>query len=202
MTRLPPAPEEKLNQSRELLDLSAAMMGFEANSLKMMAHRPAILAGFMGFMAPILGPDARLDGGLRQLIANIASAAAGCRYCQAHTAHSAHERGVGSEKIEHLWSYETSSLFDDRERAALALAQAAGSVPNAATDDHFEAARAHFDDEELTEIVAVVAAFGFLNRWNDTLATKLEDSPLAFAESHLDAAGWDKGKHDSKDGGG
>jgi len=99
MTRLSPAPQEKLEESRELLDIAASMMGFEANSLKMMAHRPAILAGFMGFMAPILGPDARLDGGLRQLIANIASAAAGCRYCQAHTAHSAHERGSAQKKL-------------------------------------------------------------------------------------------------------
>jgi len=199
MTRLPAAPEDKLEQSRDLLAMAAAMMGFEANSLKMMAHRPTILAGFMGFMAPILGPDARLDGGLRQLIAHVASAAAGCRYCQAHTAHGAHERGVESQKIEHLWSYETSPLFDARERAALGLAQAAASVPNAATDAHFEAARAHFDDEEITEIVAVVAAFGFLNRWNDTLATQLEDSPLAFAESHLSAAGWHKGKHHWED---
>lgn len=99
MTRLPAAPEDKLEQSRDLLAMAAAMMGFEANSLKMMAHRPTILAGFMGFMAPILGPDARLDGGLRQLIAHVASAAAGCRYCQAHTAHGAHERGVEFRKL-------------------------------------------------------------------------------------------------------
>jgi hypothetical protein len=37
--------------------------------------------------------------------------------------------------------------------------------------------------------------FGFLNRWNDTFATPLEDEPLHFGETHLTAQGWDAGKH-------
>jgi hypothetical protein len=49
--------------------------------------------------------------------------------------------------------------------------------------------------EQVVEIVGVIAMFGFLNRWNDTLATPLEEEPLAFAERHLAAHGWDVGKH-------
>jgi len=196
MTRLSPAPDEVQQQVSEELALAAAVMGFEANSLKMMAHRPDILRAFITFFGSILGPDGLLDGGLRQLIAHVASAAAGCNYCQAHTAHSAHHRGIAAEKIEDLWSYETSPLFSNGERVALRLAQAAASVPNAASDEHFEAVRQYYSEAEIAEIVAVVAAFGFLNRWNDTLATALEDSPLAFAESHLTAAGWAAGKHE------
>jgi hypothetical protein len=47
----------------------------------------------------------------------------------------------------------------------------------------------------VVEIVGVIAMFGFLNRWNDTLATPLEDAPLEFGEKHLAAHGWDAGKH-------
>jgi hypothetical protein len=36
---------------------------------------------------------------------------------------------------------------------------------------------------------------GFLNRWNDTLATPLETGPRNFAECHLAATGWEIGKH-------
>ena len=32
--------------------------------------------------------------------------------------------------------------------------------------------------DQIVEIVAVIATFGFLNRWNDTVATQLEDEPL------------------------
>ena len=195
MAHLPIADEAALAAVKDELALAAAVMGFEANSLKIMAHRPEILRGFLALSAPILGPDAALDPGLRQMIAHIASAAAGCAYCQAHTAHGAAHRGVDSEKIDALWSYETSPLFSDAERAALALAQASASHPNQATQAHFDALQPHFSHSEQAEIVAVIALFGFLNRWNDTLATTLEDSPLAFAEAHLAPRGWKSDRH-------
>jgi hypothetical protein len=37
----------------------------------------------------------------------------------------------------------------------------------------------------------VIALFGFLNRWNDTLATPLEDEPIEY----LSRGGWQAGKH-------
>ena len=195
MTRIAPASSQQLEASKDLLNLAAAAMGFEANSLKVMARQPAILQGFMGLSAAILGPDAKLDPVLRQMIAHISSAAAGCAYCQAHTAHGAEHRGVDAEKLAALWEFETSDLFTAAEKAALDLALAAGSVPNQATDSHFEALKGHYSEDEIVEIVAVIALFGFLNRWNDTLATTLEDSPLAFAEAHLAPKGWVGDKH-------
>ena len=195
MPHLPAAPPQLQTEVEDELALAAAVMGFEANSLKIMAHRPEILRGFLALSAAILGPDAKLEPGLRQMVAYIASAAAGCSYCQAHTAHGAHARGVADDKLAALWSYETSPLFSDAERAALRLAQAGAQQPNAATQAHFDALAAHFTAAEIADIVAVVSLFGFLNRWNDTLATPLEDSPLAFAEAHLAANGWKPDRH-------
>ena len=195
MAHLKNAAAAQLAEVADELALAAAVMGFEPNSLKIMAHRPEILRGFLSLSAAVLGPEATLEPGLRQMIAHIASAAAGCSYCQAHTAHGAHERGVADEKIANLWSYETDARFSEAERAALALAQAAASQPNGATQAHFDALAAHFSEAEICEIVAVIATFGFLNRWNDTLATALEDSPLAYAESHLLATGWKPDRH-------
>jgi uncharacterized peroxidase-related enzyme len=170
-------------------------MGFTPNSLKIMARSPAMLQGFMALSFALMGPNAKLDPQLRQMIANITSAAAGCNYCQAHTAHGAERLGLSAEKIEALWTYETSEHFTAAERAALSLAQAAGSVPNMATDAHFEALAPHFSEDEIAEIVGIISYFGFLNRWNDTLATPLEEHPLRFAEAHLAASGWTAGNH-------
>ncbi|MDJ0921363.1 MAG: carboxymuconolactone decarboxylase family protein [Henriciella sp.] len=195
MTRIPAASPEQLDQSKDLLALAAAAMGFEANSLKVMARNPSMLQGFMALSGAILGPGASLDPVLRQMIAHITSAAAGCAYCQAHTAHGAEHRGMDQAKLDALWDFETSSLFTEAERAALDLALAAGSVPNQSTDAHFEALRAHYSEDEITEIVGVIALFGFLNRWNDTLATTLEDNPLAFATSQLAPKGWNGDRH-------
>ena len=196
MTHLNPPDAAALHEVKNELDFVAAAMGFEPNSMKIMAHRPNILRGFLALMGAIIGPDAVLDPGLRQMIAHIASSAAGCQYCQAHTAHGADHAGVSQEKIEALWSYADSPVFTEAERAALSLAQAGGSVPNQAEAAHFDALKAHYTDAEMVEITAIIAAFGFLNRWNDTLATTLEDSPTAFAQASLAASGWAVGKHE------
>jgi len=195
MAHLETADNDKLTAVKDELALAAAVMGFEANSLKIMAHRPEILRGFMALSGAILGPDGILEPGLRQMIAYMASLTAGCNYCQAHTAHGAHERGVVSDKIEHIWAYERDARFSEAERAALALAQAAASLPNRATQAHFDALKPHFSEAEICEIVATISLFGFLNRWNDTLATALEDSPLAFAEAHLAKTDWKPERH-------
>ena len=193
--RLPPADARALEPFAETFQLVESVMGFVPNSMKAMAHNPAILNGFLGLSMAVLGPDNSLDPGLRQMIAYVTSSAAGCRYCQAHTSHTGHRQGVSAEKLEALWSYETSDLFNEAERAALSLAQAAGAVPNDTTDAHFERLRAHYSEKEIAEVTAVIALFGFLNRWNDTLATPLEDSPIAFAEAHLVSHGWEIGDH-------
>ncbi|MEL6829278.1 MAG: peroxidase-related enzyme [Pseudomonadota bacterium] len=195
MPHIPDATDAQLETVKPALDLARAAMGFEPNSLKIMARSPAMLNGFLALSGAILGPDNTLDPGLRQMMAHITSAAAGCRYCQAHTAHGAEHRGVDLEKIEAIWSFETSPLFSDAERAALNFAQAAGRVPNEVTEAHYNALRAHFSDDDIVEMVGVISLFGFLNRWNDTLGTALEDSPLAFAEAHLAQTGWTPGHH-------
>jgi uncharacterized peroxidase-related enzyme len=132
---------------------------------------------------------------LKELVALVASTAAGCRYCQAHTASNATRIGAEAARITDVWNYETSDLFDDAERAALRLAHHAALVPNQATDEDFVELRRHFDDGEIVEIVTVVALFGFLNRWNDTLATDLEPRPFAVASEVIAEAGWEPGKH-------
>ena len=123
------------------------------------------------------------------------SAAAGCRYCQAHTVAHAEHLGVDPAKLAELWSFETSDHFDDAERAALRLALHAGQHPNAVTDADFDDCRRHYTDDQITAIVAVCALFGFLNRWNDTMATTLEAAPATVAQRVLAPQGWTAGKH-------
>ena len=53
---------------------------------------------------------------------------------------------------------------------------------------------------QVIEIVAVIANFGFLNRWTDTMGTELERPHLAWSDQHLSDHGWDPGKHAAGDG--
>jgi len=159
-----------------------------------MAHRPELLRAFGAFAAGVLGEGA-IDPELKQLVAFVASRAAGCSYCQAHTAHSAHRAGAKSERIAAAFDFEASPLFSEAERSALRLANAAGVSPSAAEESHFSALAEHFSSAEIVEIMGVIAFFGFLNRWNDALATALEEEPLAFARAQLEPRGWSVGAH-------
>lgn len=196
MVRLAPA-EDIPEDLKALMAGVESRMGFVPASLSMMAHLPDVLRAFAGLGAAVMAPSRRVPPPLKQMIAYVASLASGCRYCQAHTAHQAHSLGVDAEKIAELWQFETSPLFSSAERAALRLAMLAAQTPNAAEDEDAAAVQASFGPEGLAEITAVIAFFGFLNRWNDTLATPLEDAPQAFAIAGLVATGWSVGKHAS-----
>ena len=55
--------------------------------------------------------------------------------------------------------------------------------------------REHWDEGQIVEILAAISLYGFLNRFNDSLATPLEEGSAAFAEETLGAQGWTRGKH-------
>jgi uncharacterized peroxidase-related enzyme len=195
MARIKTIAREDLGEFTETFDNLEAALGFIPNSLLTMAHRPRLLATFLPMAMEVLAGETSLPPGLRNLIAHIASLAAGCQYCMAHTADSSAKAGIAEEKIAAAFEYESSPLFSDAERAALGLAQSAASVPNLASDEDFANLRLHFSEEQIVEIVGVISLFGFLNRWNDTIGTELEDHPTQFAEKTITASGWSVGKH-------
>ncbi len=166
------------------------------HSLFTMARVPGLPDALVGLVGAVF-LNGLIPSGLAQLVAHIASTAAGCRYCQAHTGHAAERLAVPPDKVAAAWEFETSELFDDAERAAMRLAFHAGAVPNCVTAKDVDDLRRHFDDDQIAAIVAVISLFGFLNRWNDTMATELEGVPRAFGERVLARNGWEVGKHGS-----
>ncbi len=187
---LPPDPALK-----EQFEASRKSLGFVPNSLLIMQRKPKMVQAWVQMTAAVWDPQGKVDRGFKRLIAHVASRAAGCRYCMAHTAGGAMHFGVDEQKIAAIWDYQTSPLYTEAERVALDVAVAAGSVPNAVTDDTFARMREHWTEEQIVEIVGVIAVFGFLNRWNDTMATPLEEEPLAIGEKYLADGGWTPDKH-------
>lgn len=184
MPRLENPDNESLAEIEPLKEIIEEIMGFLPNSLLQMGRHPAIAKGIVGLAATIMSPDhGTVDVELKYLVGHIASSAAGCRYCMAHTAHSANKVGVSADKIDNVWEFASSPLFTDAEKVALGFARDAAVLPNAVTDAGFEELKKYYSGDEIVEIVSVISLFGFLNRWNDTFATELEESPLAFAKT-------------------
>ena len=197
MTRMEPLPVEACEdpELRATMDHFVNTLGFVPNSLLTMQRVPAIAKATIQFNKAVFGPDGKIDLGFKRLIANAASAASGCQYCRAHTAVSAGRHGIEDEKIEALFEYRTSPLFTDKERIAIDFAMAAASVPNAVTDDMYAQLAEHWTEDEIVELLGVVCMFGVFNRWNDSMATPLEDEPMAIGQALLSDAGWEAGKH-------
>ena len=194
MNRIEPIARADLAAYEEGFAAIEAYMGFVPSSLGTIARVPGLLDGFTGLCRAVF-LNGLLPDTLQQMVANVTSAAAGCRYCQAHTVAHAEHLGVDPHKLAELWNFETSDHFDDAERAALRLALHAGQHPNATTDTDFDDCRRHYSDDQITAIVAVCALFGFLNRWNDTMATTLEATPHDTAQRLLAPQGWNPGRH-------
>ena len=168
--------------------------GFMPNSIRTRARRPNIAKAFGALNKAVLY-EGTVDTGIKMLISLVASVAGGCRYCQSHMANLASIYNVSDEKIAAVWEFQHSDLFTDAERAVLSLAMKSGFVPNESSEDDFTELKKYYDDGQIVEIVAAIALFGYLNRWNDTMATRLEELPAEVADRTIASAGWDAGKH-------
>ena len=179
MSRIAPLHVDDLPANQKAIVQSAEeLLGFAANDALIMARNPALADGLGALVSAVYAPG-NVDAGLKRLVGLVTSAAAGCQYCMGHTAFTSQRHGVGEDKLAAVWDFETSDLFSESERAALRIALLAGRTPNGVTDEAWADLAEHFDEDAQLEIVAVIAMFGFLNRWNSTLATDLESLPSA-----------------------
>ena len=193
MPHLDPLPWSANPQFRERFEHYQNTRGFVPNSILTMQRRPAIAQAFMDLNRAVLY-EGTVSEELKMLVSLVTSQASGCRYCQAHMSNLASIYKASDEKIRAVWDFETSALFTAAERAALRLGYHAALVPNAATAEDFDELKLHFDESQIVEIVGTIALFGYLNRWNDTLATALEPRAVQVAERAIGSVGWDAGK--------
>ena len=171
-------------------------LGFTPNSLFTMMHRPRISEAFLEMNRAVMENKGRVTSSLKRLVAYLSSMTTGCRYCEAHAIRAAERYGASDDKLSNIWEYKTHPAFSDADRAAFDLAIAASSIPNAVDDAIASNMRAHWDQGEIVEIMGVIALFGYLNRWNDSMGTKLEIEAGNSAEKWLSEKGrWSIGKH-------
>ena len=196
MAHIRPLPRDVHPEFTERFDHYEATRGFIPNSILTMQRRPGIAEAFMALNKAVLY-EGTVPEETKMLVSLISSQATGCRYCQAHMSNLSVIYKASAEKIVAVWEWESSDLFSPAEKAALTLAYHASLVPNQATENHFAELGKYFDDDQVVEIVGTISLFGYLNRWNDTMATELEEFAAKRAETLLSTVGWDAGKHAS-----
>jgi uncharacterized peroxidase-related enzyme len=171
-------------------------LGVIPSSVKTMSYRPNIADAFTNLNIAVMECKGTVTPEFKRLIGYVTSFSSGCLYCQAHTILGAERFGSTKERMEEVWNYSKSSVFSDAEKAALDFAFAAASVPNKVNTKEITELKKYWDDNDIVEIMGVISLFGFLNRWNDSMGSALEDLPIEKGEKYLRGnTNWAPGKH-------
>lgn len=181
MSRVAPRTDLSNSGLESLFAMGKKVMGFETMDGLIMAHQPKMLLAFTDMIMSIL-QSGTIDPGLKRLMGYVCSTASGCTYCTAHTNYTARFYNVDEAKMIAAWEFENSELFSAPEKAAMHLAKQTSMYPNQSTDEDFERLREFYNEEEIVELVFTISLYAFLNRFNSTMQTDLEDAPKAAFE--------------------
>ncbi len=196
MSLINPIHTIKDDETKELVKFFNETLGFCPNSVLTMQKNPAIAKAFINLNMAVMKNHGSLTSEFKRLIAFVSSNTTGCRYCQAHTIRAAERYGASKERLENIWNFEESDCFSDQEKIALRFTREASKVPVATTQEMEEELKQHWSEDDIIEMMGVIALFGYLNRWNDVMGTSLEDDAIESANQYLKEKGWDIGKHD------
>ena len=112
-----------------------------------------------------------VDPATLELVHLRASQINGCSACVDSGAKAARKAGETEERLATVVAWREAPYFNDAERAALALAEAATRLadrPDPVTDEVWDAAAAHYDEKGLAAIVLMIAVTNLFNRLNAT----------------------------------
>jgi len=106
---------------------------------------------------------------LRSLITVRVSQINHCEFCVDINSATLERRGVPDEKIEALWEWQKSPLFDPVERIALEYTEAVTHSELYVDDDLMARVKLHFDDDAVVELTGLIAFQNLSSKFNAAL---------------------------------
>jgi alkylhydroperoxidase family enzyme len=165
---------------RETVERIRSRSGHISNSARATGHGEELAASTRAFLEStwLLGD---LPKPFRALIRYKVSTVNTCFYCSSHQLGYLKRMGVDEEKIRHIHDFMEHPAFDERDRAALAFAEAMTIDASNVPDEVAERFVAAFTPKERIEVAIVAAGMGMLNKLNDALRIPVEDSVMEIA---------------------
>lgn len=154
---------------RALNALQRRVFGQVLEPTRVWARAPAALSGFVQLFAAVDRTGSPVEPALRSLVTVKVSQVNQCSFCVDINAGLLQQRGVSLEKALSLNDYRSSPLFTDRERAALDYSVEVTRASRVA-DETFDRLRAHFDDDTIVELTALIALQNASSKFNAALA--------------------------------
>jgi 4-carboxymuconolactone decarboxylase len=167
MQRVPAAGFDAVLQKR-----LEELWGKPVNLYRALGNHPALTAAWTEF-ANAIRHDSRTPRALRELMILRTAQLARSEYEWAHHLRMARQAGVAEPKIAALANWRAATLFDGRERAALALTEAVMTC-NVTDAVHAEAKR-HFSDAEYVELSLTAGFYAMVSRMLDAMRVELDE---------------------------
>jgi alkylhydroperoxidase family enzyme len=164
MARLPYLTRDDLAEAdREIFDQFVKDRGAQPGHIhRTVAHAPNLLRRFLG-LANELRNGTQLDPKLRELAIVTVGRLTGADYEFVHHWNICLRIGIRREQLEHLAEFDTSSLFNEQERAAMRYA-AEATQNIKVSDATFNALRGFLDNRRIMELVMNVAFYNCVVR--------------------------------------
>lgn len=143
--------------------------GESLHSSKVWGRSPWLLYGLQTLYRALDRKSSPLEASLRALIGLRVSQITHCSFCVDIGEALLKKHGITPDKIFALAQHEGNPLFSDRERAALAYAEAMTLAGSGVDQALFERVRAHFSEEAVVELTAAIAYQNMTSRFNAAL---------------------------------
>ena len=166
ISRFGETPENELpDDIKAIYEQNRAKVGFVPNVFRAYSRRPEHFRAFMQYHDVLMRAPGGLSRVEREAIVVAVSSENRCQYCM--TAHGAALRVVGKDAVlaEQIANNWRTADLTPRLRQILTFASRVNELAFAASDEEIESMRtAGFSEDDIWDIAAIAAFFGFSNR--------------------------------------
>ena len=136
---------------------------------RLWGRSPRVFASLATLYGALDRRDSPIEPALRTLITVLVSQINHCSFCVDVNAATALKRGVSEQALLAIANFTESSLFNGRQKAALAYASAITHTTQQPGPEHFAALRQHFSDDAIIELTALIAFQNLSSKFNAAL---------------------------------
>ena len=147
------------------------LWGTPPNLYRTLANHPAIIAAWSEF-ANTLRHGTRTPRALRELVILRGAQLVHSEYEWAQHLKMARKAGISEAQIAALANFRSSSEFDEKEKVALALAEAV--TQGRVSDEVYKEAMRHFDHHDYVELAVLAGFYAMVARVLDAMGVQLE----------------------------
>ena len=176
MPRIRPVTAETKPESADILNGVKKKMGKVPNIIGTMANSPAVAKSYLNFSGAMA--ESSLPAELREQIALVVGQTNNCNYCVSAHSYLGNAAGLSEEQV---LAARKGQSEDGQRQAALTFAKQVVEKKGFVSDDDVAAVRdAGYSDQEIAELVALVALNIFTNYFNHVTDPEV-DFPVAAA---------------------